>query len=60
MALVRYVNLIIGPAGANDEEFFKIAEVDGAVRDLRFGLMVIAYNPDFVCLSLASPQRVNS
>ncbi len=52
MVLVRHAYLITSSAGANDEEFLKIAEIEDAVRDLRFGLFMIAINPDFVCFVL--------
>ncbi len=58
MALVRLGNAFISSAGANDDEFLKIAEINGAVKDLRLGLIRIAFNPDFVCFGLASPKRV--
>ncbi len=52
MVLVMHANLIASSSGANDDEFLKIAEIEGAVRDLRFGLFMIAINADFVCLAL--------
>ncbi len=56
MVLVRYANRITSSAGRNDDEFLKIAEIEDAVRDLRFGLFMIAINPDFVCSALQLPS----
>ncbi len=43
MVLVRHAYLITSSAGAETED---------AVRDLQFGLFMIAINPDFVCFVL--------
>ncbi len=59
MVLVRHAYLITSSAGANDDEFLKIAETEDAVRDLRFGLFMIAINPDLYVLFLSSLERVN-
>ncbi len=52
MVLVRHANRITYSAGENDDEFLKTAEIEDAVRDLRFSLFMIAINPDFVCFVL--------
>ncbi len=49
---LTHANLITSSAGANDDQFLKTAEIEDAVRDLRFGLVMIAINPVLVCSAL--------
>merc|ERR1719481_1082963 len=45
--IMMYLGKKFGLAGSNDDEFIRIAEVHGALRDIKLGLGRISYSADY-------------